>query len=169
MINFEKRIKDVQESGNETLLYSLFEEIYNEYYKLVIFVISTYIRNKEDIKDITQDTFISFFKTLKKGGEIANIKYYLVSIARNNSLRNLEEKNMNISEFNDSIYSFEEENSEMMIDSKLNSLAFSEREIIINHIYLNKTFKEIALERSVSLNTIKSTYRRAILKLKKII
>ena len=38
-----------------------FEKIFKEYKGLLTFIASSYLNNLEDIKDIVQDSFISFF------------------------------------------------------------------------------------------------------------
>lgn len=37
------------------------EEIYNRYVRLVAFVVSKYLSDEEDVKDLTNEVFVRFF------------------------------------------------------------------------------------------------------------
>ncbi len=85
---------------------------------------------------------------------------------KNESIR-LANNNKRKIEYNDEIgyintkFSFDDENI------ILNCLDEMERRIIIDHVLLDKTFKEISKEINKPLNTVKSIYRRAIIRLEK--
>ena len=38
------------------------EEIYNRYVRLVAFVVSKYLSDEEDVKDLTNEVFVRFFE-----------------------------------------------------------------------------------------------------------
>ena len=51
----------------------------------------------------------------------------------------------------------------------MNSPSDDERETVINHLYADLSFREIAISREVSVNTVSSWYRRGIEKLRKLL
>ena len=66
------------------------------------------------------------------------------------------------------LYSNNKSNIEynLIIDEFKEFLSNEEIDIIILHIVYNYTFKEISLTKKIKLNSIKSIYRRAIIKCK---
>ena len=66
------------------------EKVYEKYKKLVTFVISKYIKDKEIIKDITQDVFLNYIENENK---VFNIQKYLTSTAKYMSLKYLKKNN----------------------------------------------------------------------------
>ena len=61
-MNEEKKLRKVLKSNDLQLINSFFDEIYNKYRGLVCFVISRYVKNDEDVFDLAQDVFVSFFQ-----------------------------------------------------------------------------------------------------------
>ena len=78
-------IKKLKSYNEEEIRYS-FNCVYNKYFKLVCFCISQYISSKEDVEEIANDTFISLFNNINKLEENKNLKYYLLTIAKNNAI-----------------------------------------------------------------------------------
>ena len=66
------------------------EKVYEKYKKLVTFVILKYIKDKEIIKDITQDVFLNYIENENK---VFNIQKYLTSTAKYMSLKYLKKNN----------------------------------------------------------------------------
>ena len=98
--------------------------------------------------------------------EISNIKQYLCTSIKNNSLKRLKEQR-NTLPYNDDIDYQKEEEPIYLIETLFAELSNEEQYIITEHIILDKTFNEIASELNRPLNSIKSTYRRAIMKARK--
>ena len=78
-------IKKLKSYNEEDIRYS-FNCVYNKYFKLVCFCISQYVSSKEDVEEIANDTFISLFNNIDKLQENKNLKYYLLTIAKNNAI-----------------------------------------------------------------------------------
>ena len=57
----DKRLYHKIQSRSEEQVHKIFNEIYVTYGKLVFFVISKYVNQLEDIEDLTNDVFLSFF------------------------------------------------------------------------------------------------------------
>lgn len=169
-MNLESKIKKALVSNDINALNSVFEEVYNQYYKLIYFLIFSYTRNNNDTEELTQDVFLSFFNSLNKR-YISNIKYYLVVSAKNVSINYLKKKQKNtFIEFNDDYIFKQEDNiikyNELYCDlyTILNDF---EVMIIIYHLVYDLTFKELSEMYNKPLNTIISIYRRGIIKFKK--
>lgn len=77
----ESILKEALSSQDLTKINKVYEEIYYSYVKLVAFCIGKYTSNVEDIKDLTNEVFLRFFKNADKVDN--SIKYYLLNIARN--------------------------------------------------------------------------------------
>lgn len=177
-MELEKRVELALVSKNETLISSLFNEIYKKYYRLVLFIVSNELKSKDDIFDITQDSFIILFnELLKENKKINNLKYYLLTIVKNKIIEFKKEENKRV-DIEDVIYLKEinekekddYSKNEYKMDEYLSILNETELDIIIKHIYLEQTFKEIVINSNnkySSINTVKSIYRRSLEKLKK--
>ncbi len=177
-MELEKRVELALVSKNETLISSLFNEIYEKYYRLVLFIVSNELKSKDDIFDITQDSFIILFnELLKEHKKINNLKYYLLTIVKNKIIEFKKEENKRVDI--EDVISLKEINinekddyskNEYKMDEYLSILNETELDIIIKHIYLDQTFKEIVINSNnkfSSINTVKSIYRRSLEKLKK--
>lgn len=169
-MELEQKLKHALKSNNITTIHETFEEIYNEYNRLVYFIIIKYVRNSEDVKDLVQDTFISFYNNINHN--INNIKYYLITSAKNKSLNYLK-SNKEILLNDDFIYQVEEnqQNNNIeyldIIDKMTKILSEFEMEIVLQHNIYGLTFKEISIKYGKKIGTILSLYNRAIKKFKK--
>lgn len=168
-MKLEQKLKHALKSNKEALIHEVFEDIYNEYNKLVCFIIKRYVKNNEDVKDLTQDTFISFYNNLNDN--MYDIKSYLVVSAKNKSLNFLKSQNVviNDDEYIYNIYSKEEINSEYkeIIEKMSEYLTQFEIEIILQHTINDLSFKEISEKFNRNINTVLSLYNRALKKFKK--
>jgi len=170
IVSLEKKLQKAIESKNIHKIENVFEEIYYEYGKLVGFIISKYVIKKEDIEELVDDVFINFSKIIYKTS-IDNIKYYLVTQAKNTSINFIQKKANKLDLIYDEtlLYEQEETNSkyyELISEMKL-VLNDIEINIILLHVVYNYTFDEIAIKLSKPLSSIASTYRRAIKKFNK--
>ena len=145
-------IKKLKSYNEEEIRYS-FNCVYNQYFKLVCFCISQYISSKEDVEEIANDTFISLFNNIDKLEENKNLKYYLLTIAKNNAISFLRKysKYSSLSAELITLIPYEE-------DFHSNDL--------IEHLIYGYSFKEISIKNNVSINTITSKYRRTLTKAK---
>ena len=70
----ERRLYHKIQSSSEEQTHQLFNDIYVTYGKLVFFVISRYVHQVQDIEDLTNDVFLSFFNQIQKINLNGNIK-----------------------------------------------------------------------------------------------
>lgn len=170
-MNIERKLFYALKTGNKTKIEKIFEEIYDSYYKLIYFCIRTYLYQKEDIEDVINDTFLSFYNNLnsiKIGGSIKN---YLVRSAKNKAL-NLQKKKMIIPLDNIEEYAIECGNTEErddLFDFVKQNLDEDERDILFTHVIEGTSLRELSKIRNENVNTTKSKYRRIIDKLRKIL
>lgn len=161
-----KKIKKAKKEERNILL----EEIYNEYYKLVCFIISKYIRNRSDIEELANDVFIKFFQNIYSIR--SSIKYYLTTTAKNTSINFLKQKNKNVVFDDELVFSIKDdkhssnENYYEIIDYLKTFLTEKEIAIILNHVIYEMTFKNISELFKISENTVKTTYYRSLEKIK---
>lgn len=170
-MSIEEKLRLALYFADEKKIHEVFNEIYTTYGKLIYFTISKYLNNHEDIEDLTQEVFLKFFNNLNKN-DIRNIKYYLVTAAKNtalNFLRNqkleieLDEKDM-IEELCDNK---ESDSYEDIINDVKEILNDEESYIVLQHVVSDRSFKDIADEYGKNINTIMAKYYRAIKKIQK--
>ncbi len=165
--NLDYKIKNIKQYDSNEIM-KLFEEVYNEYYKLVCYILSKYISNEKDIEELANDTFLNFFNNMKKIE--SSIKYYLVVSARNSAMNflNKQSRENNYllnSEFIDQMSSKPLNQNYSRILSFLKEYLSNEEIVIIEeHLIYEKKFKVIAEERKMNVNSVKTLYYRAIQK-----
>ena len=163
-MKIEAELQNALRQNSKEKVNHAFEKIYNGYFKLGMFIALQYL-NEHDAIEVVDDIFVSFFeKVLKeKKNEILNIKQYLCTSIKNSSLKKLKEQR-NTLPYNDDIDYQKEEKPIYLIETLFANLSNEEQYIITERIILNKTFNEISTELHKPLNSIKSTYRRALIK-----
>lgn len=166
-MTLERQLVNALKSNERNKIEATFKRIYDSYFKLVYFCISSYVNVKEDIEDLASEVFLSFFNHLNIINLNGSIKYYLVKSAKNVSINYLKRKK-EVSLFKEEIIEYEEKYSDILEVIK-KYLSSDEREIIIDHVILGKSLRLIAKERLQNVNTIKSKYRRSIKKLRSIL
>lgn len=163
-------IKKLKSHDNEEI-YHAFKCLYEKYYKLIFYCINTYVNNKEDSEELTNDTFLNVFNNLHNLNENKNLKYYLVVTAKNNAISFLRKRK-------DDVIPIEHINKSIPISIDLHNdtlnklkefLNDEEVFIVVYHLIYGYSFKDISIIKNKSINTIMSTYRRAIKKSYKIL
>lgn len=164
----ESILKEALSSQDVTKINKVFEGIYYSYVKLVAFCIGKYTKNIEDIKDLTNEVFLRFFKNADKVDN--SIKYYLLNIARNitydylnkyNNIQQLDEKLLNLST-TDSYAGYLN-----LLDDLNKVLTEREVKVIVLKAVEGYTFNEISEKLNLSLKNTISIYHRALKKYRK--
>ncbi len=166
MDNDSHLVKNLK-SNDEAKVHHAFRCVYHKYYRLVCFCISQYVRSFDDQEEIADDTFIDLFQNIHRLDCNKNLKYYLLTIAKNNAISFLRKKHQyelipdellkNIP-YEDTFYSND------IINHLKKVLVKEELIILIDHLVYGYSFKEISENQQVSINTIMSKYRRALKK-----
>ncbi len=148
--------------------YDSFEEYYQETKKIVYLMISTYIKRKEVIEDLMQDTYLKFINTIQNVNVKHNPDAYLAQIAKNTAINEYNKSKRE--ELNEDYFVNlkDHENVSTGVDlSIINILEGIEKEIVILHIVDDMKFKDIAFSLEKPLGTVLWIYNKAIKKLKK--
>lgn len=121
---------------------------------------------KDEVDDLVQNVFISFYKAVEKFDEKKPIKPYLFQIVQNELKMYYRSKKPTTS-LNDNIYLVDDRSQDNNINDYLSHLNQEERNIFQ---YINKgySYEEIGKQLKKPINTIKSIVRRGRLKLKSI-
>ncbi len=154
-------------SSNEERVRCAYKSIYNQYNKLIYFICAKYLNDNDDIEDIIIDSFVALFNDRKN---VSNIKYYLVTVAKNKAI-NLAKKKSNFELYDDEFftnvtYKSNDQYSEIM-QQIYQILSKQDADIVIEHVVEGSSLNDIAKRNNLSPNTLKSRYRRSIKKLNK--
>ena len=144
-----------------------FKNIYTQYYKLAHFLVSKYVDTLEDVNEIVEEVFLSFYE---KVFDVKDVKSYLLKTAKNKAIDYLKKnKELPIEAIEELVYVKESPNSsyDHLIKRFQEVLSEEEIEIILLHVLEGMTFKEIGTKFNKKENTIRSIYNRAIKKVKR--
>ena len=141
-----------------------FDEIFEQYFDKVYYKVLGIVKNSDDAEDISQEVFISVYKSLKKFKGESNIYTWIYRIAINKTYDFLK-KNKTMLEINEEILSLEynvDMNTNMILTEKLKKISMQEREFVILKDIYGYKLKEIAEMKDMNLSTVKSIYYKAI-------
>lgn len=165
----EEQLKEYSRRGDADKLDSLFTKLYHEYSGLVGFVVSRYISSEDIIRSIINESFLKLFENRD---EVTNIKYYLVTIAKNQAINEAkwQKKILPFDETMDKGYEPQTYSSieyQLTIKRLREIIEEEDLKIILSHLVEDRTFAEIAKEMNSKENTIKTRYSRALKKIRK--
>lgn len=157
-------------SEDKNVSVRFFNYAYDKYYKLVCFCIYNYINNPQDVEELANDVFVSLYLNKDRLDDNRNLKYYIITIAKNKSLTKLSNDSKMIIDplenAKDISYFYENESNDL-IKALEKILDNEELFIVINHLMYGYSFKEIALKLNQTINTISGKYNRALKKANK--
>jgi RNA polymerase sigma-70 factor, ECF subfamily len=162
-----------------------FEELVKKYLRSVYNFLYHFVRDREALDDLTQETFIKAWKHIEKFDRSRNFKVWIFSIAKNTAYDYLKKKKSipfstftddegnnkleNISD--DSILAEEfliRADSAKILKEKLKKIPDIYRIILIMHYKEDFSLQEIAKILGQPYNTTKSQHQRGLIKLKEI-
>lgn len=159
-----------------------FESLVNRYAQMIYRFTLKLVGNKEEAHDITQETLIKAWKSIKKFDKKRNFKTWIFTIAQRTSIDSLRKrKDVNISSMDNDESGvemnipdnelmpdelFERQENVELIQKALETISIEEKTIILLHNGEEMTFDDIAEILNKSINTIKSKYRRSLITLK---
>jgi RNA polymerase sigma factor (sigma-70 family) len=167
--------------------FSSLEVLISRYKNKVFTYILLNVKNHHLAEDIFQDTFIKVVRSLNMGSYTDNGKFisWVMRIAHNLIIDHYRrEKNMTmVSKDNSTVDmfnspKFSDQNIEdLMIDDQILSdvrdlveeLPEEQRQVVVMRLYLDLSFKEIAEQTNVSINTALGRMRYALINLRKIV
>lgn len=164
----------------------VFEEIVRRYMETIYRFAFGYVGSRPEAEDITQETFVKVWKNIKKFDRKRRFKTWIFEIAKNTSIdfcrrrkitpfssfedeagRNKLESSLSDAASPGEEY-FEEADFKEKASAMVDRLPERDRRIVRLRIDNDYTFEEISKITKEPMNTVKSIYRRAVLKLQKI-
>ena len=168
-MRLEAELDDALHSSQDDVM-MVFRKIYEKYCRLIFFYIRKSVESKEDCEDLTNDVFLGFFNGINNFDTSKSLKVYLIGCA-NKRISDYYAKRKDSISYDDSIliskdYDRLDHMYTLMLDEFKNIINELEMKVIVYHVLYDFTFKEIAIVMKVSINTIKSAYKRGIKKLR---
>jgi RNA polymerase sigma-70 factor (ECF subfamily) len=169
--------------GDQNSLEILVHRHKNRIYSYILLI----VKNQQLAEDIFQDTFIKVIRSLKKGKYVENGKFlsWVLRIAHNLTIDHFRKEKLQATISNDGLEvdifnsrKFSEKNIEdiMINDQILNDvkelikeLPEDQQQVIYMRHYMGLSFKEIAEQTGVSINTALGRMRYALINLRKLI
>lgn len=155
------------------------EDIINTYSSYVYTIIKNSINGIEDIEEIASDVFVALWRNREKIDLEADLKPYLIGIARNLIKKKYRKfvkdiPTYDICDFENEVESqieisqvIETEEKKQIILNTINHLQEYEKEIFTLYYYNNKKIKEIASFLKISTAKVKVSLHRIRKKIKK--
>ncbi len=161
-------IKDLT-SPNRERMEKTFNKIYEEYSYLVFYVAFEILRNKEDAKDVVNETFLKMYQNRHSLERGKNLKYYLVTIAKNLAINNskISARYVELNEDKGPGIVETYEDFDSYINKFKDFLDEEELTLVVYHLLYDYSFKEIAEIKQVSINSISSKYKRTLDKIRR--
>ena len=151
--------------GDADAFYSAF----SQYEQLIYKIAYTHLTNQQDALDAVQETAYLSYKNIGKLRDPASFKAWLCKIAVNASMDILRQRKP-VGSLDEAIEvadaGAQGEYSEVEFVDCLRSLSEHEKDILLLKLYSDFTFEMIAKKKGVPINTVKTTYYRAIEKLR---
>lgn len=144
-----------------------FIRIYNEL-KIPVYTIAyRIVGSKEVAEDITQEVFLRLFSAPPESN-VKNPRAWIFAITRNLSIDHLRKpENLNIDDITATLEHNENDIvTKLDVETALQNLSTTEREIITLHLNAGLSFKEIASITKLSLPATFRKYKKALSKLK---
>ena len=155
----------------------VFEDIFRKYYSLLCKYCQGIIPEPDKVEDIVQDVFVYLWNNHKTIHITTSLKNYLYTSVRHGALRELrrlnsmEKHSARLTEFIEYLqqteYSEDEVEEIEQVKLILNNLSPKSRTIFLMSCLEDKTYKQIAEELNISVNTVKYHIKNALAFLQK--
>lgn len=167
MKSYEKRLNTITRFTPQSAVDELFEEMYSDYSSLIGFVLLPYDLDDDSVKDIINE---SFFKLFQSRGKVRDVKYFLLTCAKNLAIN--EKKRVarftSIDEYEDYFMSPDSRldfNSKMLVESIVASLSEKEKEIFDLYILQDLSSREVAKLLRLNQNAVRVHWSRTLQKI----
>jgi len=164
-------------SGDEEAL----AELVHRYLPMIYRLVFSYTRNQADAEDVTQTVFVKMWRHWRQFDPERNFKNWLLAIAKHAALDfcrrqrtapiNLSDEEYLVEILSDPALPVSERLDRnwrnQALERAIDSLVGADQTVIRQYHQQGLNFREIALQTGESINTVKSRYRRAVVKLRK--
>ena len=164
----EKRLYSAIRSGKRDEPKATFQYLYTKYKPLVCFITARYLKEKADIEDVVQETFVRFFN--HAGDVRTSVRSYLTVCAKNLAL-DMRKKNGKVVPMDEEGFPSEmpediDRNGgfEALIFDMKRVLSEEDIRIILLHLIEDLRFGDIAVKLEQNERTVKTKYYRALKK-----
>lgn len=155
-------IKELKENNLEN-----FDKFYELTKRQLFVAIMPILKNRENVEDIMQDTYMRFLQNIHKYKENTNVVAFIVTIGRNLAINQYNkakrEQNYDLSQYHKELSN----KDTPLMDLVYETLEKEELEVFILHVIDELKHREIAKIMKKPLGTITWLYNKAIKKLKK--
>ena len=159
--------------GNRNVL----QDIYEKYKNDLVTLAAALLNDVSSAEDVVHDVFVSFIKSSPRFRLTGTLKGYLATCVANNARnKNKANQRRNNIALDDTVPAAANANSPefpaifgeelRQLSWALGQLPYEQREVLILHTYSGMKFKAIAVQQSVSINTVQGRYRYALDKLR---
>lgn len=147
-----------------------FESLFNLWFNDLMGFVYSYIRDEEAARDIVHDVYMTIWNNRHHLDTSWSLKSYLYTLARNYALNfirhqkviagNEEEIARSMDVWQDEIEDYDITMARLRV--KLGELPEKQREVLMKCFVEGKTYKLVAEELAISLNTVKTHIKRAL-------
>ncbi|HEA28826.1 MAG TPA: sigma-70 family RNA polymerase sigma factor [Leeuwenhoekiella sp.] len=144
------------------------ELLFKEHYTLLCLVSFGIVKDRDAAKDIAQDFFIYYWQRRGLINLTVSFKAYAVRAVKNLSLLSLEKtkkENLQLQDLNVRNHQEQKDLDEpgkyQKLNELLNKLPKSRKDIFISFVVHGQSYSEIAQDREISVNTVKTQMKRA--------
>src|SRR6218665_1775532 len=150
--------------------FKVFETLYKEHFVFFSLVSFNIVKDKDVAKDIVQDFFTYLWEKEETLNFTISFKAYGTKAIKNLSLQYLEKhktirlqnKKIVLPKSEEQIvFENTEENKKPKIQTLVEKIPQSRREIFISHVVEGLSYAEIAEDHNISINTVKTQMKRA--------
>ena len=150
--------------------HTAFVALFEFHFEALMGFACSYIPDEEVAKDVVHDAFLTLWDNRKKIDHSWSLKNYLFTLTRNNALNYI--RHQRVIAHNELPLArelSEEENDPLLIEQqlaklreKVGLLPEKQRTMVMECIVKGRTYKEVATEMEISLNTAKTHIKRAL-------
>ena len=147
-----------------------FESLFKSHFGDLVGFVCSYVNDEEVAKDIVHDVFLVVLKNQKKLDTSYSLKSYLFTLSKNyalNYLKHLRVVAMNEREVVEALQNADEELDDYeqrmaRLNEKLDELPEKQREVLIKCFVEGRTYKDVADEMGISVNSVKTHISRGL-------
>lgn len=147
--------------GNEKAI----SEVYSRYRGLLYFIISTYVKTKEDCEDVYQNVFLNILSKKEDIKNPSNLHSYLCLTAKNLAINHAKQSSKYVSLDDEEVASVENQRLDDLLPYNLTR---NEKIVIGYKLCFGLTYQEISEITKTPIPTLKARYAQALKKIKEV-